>query len=384
MSQLALTNVINISVSQAPAGIGEYNTSNLALFSRDLLDPSTFGTLGFKIYTGPTEVGTDFGTDSTTYKMANAVFSQKPNILAGGGKLIVIPFLPGNEELGAAITRTKDLVQYFGVMQAEIDSQAYTLAAAAVVQALNKIAFFASCASLDIAPAGTFDLFRTTGYTQSRGLIRIGGDLQSAADILAALLFQAGYASRALSVNFDGNNTTITMNMKDLAGVAVDTGMTETYFNQCKDCGADGYASFQGVPKVFSNGANRFYDQVYNQQWFVGALQVAGFNFLARASTKVPQTEDGMTAFKGAYRKVCDQAVTNQYAAPGEWDLPDTFGDLNTFLQNISQRGYYIFSQPISQQAVAARDDREAPLVQIALKEAGAIHSSSVLVNINA
>lgn len=377
-NQLQLTNVINISVSQAGAGIGEYNTSNLALFTREDPDPSLFGTLGYKIYNNPTDVGTDFGTLSTTFLMANAVFSQKPNILAGGGKLIVIPFLPGNEGLDAAITRTKDLVQYFGVMQSEIDSQTYTLQAAAVIQALNKIGFFVSRDALDIAPDGTFDIFRTTGYTQSRGLY------YGAADDATALVMQAAYASRALSVDFTGSNTTSTMNLKDLAGVNADPSMTQTYQDQCVACGADTYVSLQGVSKVLCQGANRFFDQVYNQQWFVGALQVAGFNFLARSSTKVPQTEDGMTALKSAYRQVCQQAVSNQYSAPGTWDLPDTFGVLADFLANISQRGYYIYSSPISQQSPAARDARQAPLVQIALKEAGAIHSSSVLVNINA
>jgi len=33
-NQLALTNVITISVSQANAGVGNYNTSNLAIFFR--------------------------------------------------------------------------------------------------------------------------------------------------------------------------------------------------------------------------------------------------------------------------------------------------------------------------------------------------------------
>lgn len=378
-NQLELTNVINISVSQAPAGIGAFNTSNLGLFTRDAYNAGTFGALGYKIYLEPTSVGVDFGTASDTYKMALKVFSQKPNILAGGGALVVIPFMPGNEELGAAIARTKDLVQYFGVMQAEIDSQAYTLTAAAVVQALNKIAFFVSRDPLDIAPdTGTFDIFRTSGYTQSRGLY------YGAADDSTALQMQAAYASRALSVDFSGSNTTMTMNLKDLAGINADPTMTQTYQDQCVACGADTYVSLQGVSKVLCQGANRFFDQVYNQAWFVGALQVAGFNFLAQASTKIPQTEDGMTSLKGAYRKVCQQAVVNQYSAPGEWDLPNTFGVLADFLANISQRGYYIYSAPVSQQLPVDRDARKAPLIQIALKEAGAIQSSSVLVNINA
>ncbi len=376
MAQLAITNVVTVSASQAPAGLGEFNTSNLALFTREVYDPTSFGTDPYKIYTGPLEVGTDFGTGSDTYLMAVAVFSQKPNILAGGGKLIVIPFTAA-EELAAAITRTAPLVQYFGIMQAEIDSQPYTLAACQTIQALNKIGFFVSRDILDIAPDGTFDLMRQAGYTQSRGLAYL-----TSTDSLA-LAFQAGYAGRALSVDFNGNNTTITMNLKDVIGSVADPGMTQTYQDQCTACGADTYPSIQGVPKVLSAGTNHFFDQVYNLGWFIGALEVAIFNFLAQSSTKVPQTEAGMSAFKGAMRRVANQAVTNGYVAPGTWNSPDTFGNLNDFLLNVAQVGFYIYAQPLAQQAQAARAARAAPLAQIAIKEAGAIQSANILVYIN-
>lgn len=377
MAQLPISTVVTVSVAQAPAGLGEFNTSNLGLFTREVYDPETFGDDGYKLYSSPSEVAEDFGTDSDTYAMALAVFSQQPNILAGGGKLVIIPF-ESAEELADAIQRTDELVQYFGVMQAEIDSQSYTLAAALVIQSLNKIGFFVSRDPLDIAPdTGTFDIFRSSGYTKSRGLF------YQAEDDSGALLMQAAYASRALSVDFDGSLTTITMNLKNLVGVEPDLEMTENYQDQCDDCGADTYPSIQGVPKVLSAGANRFFDQVYNEAWLVGALEVAIFNFLAQSRTKVPQTEQGMTALKGAIRKVCNQAVVNGYCAPGEWNSPDTFGNLVDFLQNVRETGYYIYSMPIALQSQAAREAREAPLCQVAIKEAGAIQKSSVLVYIN-
>jgi len=77
---LAITNVINVSVSQSPVGAGEYNTSNIALFS-DEPYASSFGTLGYNIYLSATQVGIDFGTASKTYQMAVSIFSQQPNIL---------------------------------------------------------------------------------------------------------------------------------------------------------------------------------------------------------------------------------------------------------------------------------------------------------------
>lgn len=378
-NQLSITNVITVSVAQAPAGLVPYNTSNLALFTREEYDPETFGDAGYKVYTSPSDVATDFGTDSVTYKMALAVFSQQPNILAGGGKLVIIPFLSSEELAVDAINRTKDLVQYFGVMQAEIDSQTYTLQAAAVIQTLNKIYFQVFRDPIEIAPdTGTIALIAAAGYTHTRGLY------YEADNDTDALLMQAAYAGRALSVDFNASLTTITMNLKSLIGIEPDPGINQTRQDQATDCGADTYPSIEGVAKVLCSGANKFFDQVYNEQWFVGALRVAGFNILAQTSTKLPQTESGMTSFKGAFRKVCEQAVRNGYLAPGSWTLPDTFGVQADFYSNIENVGYYIYSSPISQQLPAVRETRVAPTVQIAAKEAGAIHKGNVLVTINA
>lgn len=478
--QLQLSNIINISVLEAQAGIGNFNTSNLAIFT-DENAAMTFGDDGFKQYIDPTDVATDFGTGSKTYQMALAIFSQQPNILAGGGQLVVIllghatdhlvfnavaasgtfkvtfsgtdsaainwndtaaqiqtklravsgleqvvvtgsiasqtvtvelagvygatPTLtisnntlatggssavgitvtnvtPG-ETLSAAITRTADLVQYFGVtVTAAADQLGQTdlLAAAAVLQALVKIGFFVTYTEAAILPGGMIDMLRTGTLTHSRGLYY--GDSFDLG--INAILFAAAYAGRALSVNFSGSNTTSTMNLKDLSTIQPDPSMTQTIKNEALAAGADIYASIQGVPKVLCFGANKFFDQVYNLLAFVAGLQVAGFNFLAEASTKIPQTENGMDGLKGAYRNVCEQYRNNQYIAPGTWTSPTVFGNPADLILNIGQVGYYIFSQPVGQQSQTDRAARVAPLIQIAIKEAGAIQESDVIVNVNA
>lgn len=474
--ELELSNIVTISVSQNPQGVGRYNTSNLAIFSNEEYDVLNFGSNGYKIYLEPSEVATDFGSSSVTYQMALAIFSQQPNILAGNGYLVILPMITevtqisfdltptsgafdidfgtddvtvnwddtiediqtnirlisglekvlvegaiddltgltltffgsvGNvtaptitnntladgsstavsvtvstttqgETLDAAILRTKDLVQYFGILPTFIVGQVTMLATAALVQTLIKIIGFVSRTEADIDPAGRLDLLRSGGFSHSRGLY-YGED-----NDLDALLYSAAYFGRGLSTNFDGSNTTQTQQLKDLITIQPDPSMTQTIYNKCKTAGVDIYVSFQGVAKIATSGANSFWDQVYNLLWFVGALEVAGFNYLAEVATKVPQTENGMDGLKGAYRKVCEQAVTNAYSAPGVWNSATTFGNQAEFIENIAQRGYYIFSVPVALQSQVAREDREAPLVQIALKEAGAIHSSTVIVNINA
>lgn len=379
-NQLDITNVITISLSAAQTGLGEYNVNNLAIFTSETAGDS-FGDLGYKIYKAPKEVGTDFGTDSTTYKMALAVFAQTPNILNGNGYLVVIPFADESdspESLAAAISRASSLVQFFGILSTKDYDASEVASAAAVVQTLNKILFVVSNSATDIAADGSFHDIAEAGYDKTRCLAYLSNTTQPAKVMAAA------YAGRALSTAFEGSNTTSTMHLKDLIGVTADPNLTQTQLNLCQDCGADVYVNIAGVAKTFTSGANKFFDQVYNRCWFLGALEVAGFNALAKVSTKVPQTEPGMTILKGAYRLVCDRAVRNGYCAPGAWNSADRFGDVEAMLRNIEEVGYYIYSLPVNQQAQTEREERKAPLVQIALKEAGAIHSSNVLVYINA
>lgn len=472
MSQLSLANVINISVAQPGAGAGQYNTSNLGLFTSE--QPSAPFASGYKLYISPDEVEDDFGSDSKTFEMANTVFSQTPNILAGDGYLCIMPLVQevqgvafsgtpvsgtfvlsylgnpsaainwndtaaqiqaklravaglesvvvtgsipaglvitfygvygniavlavsGNsmvdagaatvtpsvtqstagETLAAAITRMKNVIQFFGIICQAIIDQTDALAAAAVVQPLNKILAMVFDQDADFAPAGTIDLLRTGGFTKSRGLF-YGGSLTD------PLIYLAAYMGRALSTNFEGSNTTQDMHLKELAGVQPDDSIDQTDLTACQAAGADVYVSLEGLPKLFCSGENKFFDQVYNLCWFVGALQVAGFNLLAQTSTKIPQTENGMDQLKDAYGSVCEQARVNQYSAPGQWTSPTTFGNQADLLLNVSQRGYYIYSAPIAQQSQVARAARQAPLCQIALKEAGSINSSDVIINVNA
>jgi hypothetical protein len=82
---------------------------------------------------------------------------------------------------------------------------------------------------------------------------------------------------------------------------------------------------------------------------------------------------------------VCEKYVTNGYIGLNlNWGSPVRFGDTAKMLANITQTGYYIFSLPIAQQSQTNRAARKAPLVEIAVKEAGAIQSSDVLVFITA
>ena len=305
------------------------------------------------------------------------------------GSITVTPTVVlAGEKIPAAITRTVGLVQYFGILINEnlaTVGQTDLLAAAAVILPLIKMGFFVSTLQADIAPGGMIDLLRSGSFINTRGLYYgVTSTTFVTSVVVDSIVMAASYAGRALSTNFSGSLTTSTMHLKVLSGVQPDPTMTQTILNTAVAAGADTYVSLQGVASVFCSGTNTFFDRVYNLLWFNGALQVAGFNYLAQTNTKIPQTEAGMDGLKGAYRNVCEQAVTNGYLAPGTWTSSTLFGVPADLIANVAQRGYYIYSVPLSQQSQTNRAARQASLCQIAAKEAGAIQSSNIIVNINA
>jgi len=376
MAELALSNIVDVSVAQAPTGIGPFNVNNLLLLTDETPDPVPG--VGYAVYLTPEDVAADFGSGSVTAKMANAIFAQSPNILAGGGYLVIAQFLPA-EKLIDGIQRIQPLISFCGV----IKSNAYSVDgtelsdAANYVQTQDMILFVQSDDSDFVQPDGQFDLIRQAANYKTRCLLYMNDDYE------AATLMAAAYAGRALSTNFAGSNTTQNMQLKTLTTIVADGNMTQTIYEAAQSAGADVYASFAGVAKVGTSGANRFFDQVHNQTWFTTSLKTEIFNALATVDNKVPQTEQGMSTLKGAAQGVCEQAKTNLYCAPGSWS-GGTFGNQQDFLRNITDIGYYIYSSPIAKQSQSDRALRKAPLMQIALKEAGGINSSSVLVNINA
>jgi hypothetical protein len=369
-----ISNVVTISVSQAPAGLSDFQVNNLLILTKEtaVVSPGNFG-----VYLNPTDVGTDWGTSSEVYAMANLIFSQQPNIITGGGSLI-IAHQGSSETLATAIARLEPLVFFGGVLWAGYaPTDGDILAAGAVVQPLRKMLFASSYLAASVDTGEIFDDVKAAGYTYVRCLLYT-------VSAQAARYMAAAYAGRAMSTNFSGSLTTATMHMKELVGVLPDPSITQAILEKCKTVGADVYINIGGLSKVFCTGGNTYYDSVYNLTWLVFALQVAGFNAIATTSTKLPQTETGMAVLRGAYLNVLTQAVVNGYSAPGTWNGAIPFGSPAVFARNVAQLGFYLYSAPVSTQSQADRLARKAPLVQIAVKEAGAIQSSSVIVNIQA
>ena len=304
--------------------------------------------------------GTDIGGGSYLDTTANATIVAGTN---SSGKTVA-----------EAIAEIDQIAYVGGVLTTQFCENAVILANATALQALDHIYFEVTQSLKNIAKLGASIKAATDTKTRPMAYSYAGAE--------GAKCAIATYASIACSTNYSGSSTVLTMNLKELTGILPDLNLNQTYYTQAKQNGVDIYGNTEGLSCVYSFDNGAYTDEVTGELWFKKALETSGFNYLRKTNTKIPQTEAGMTGLKNAYESRCVQAVRNGLIAPGTWNDSIPFGNPEDFLRNIEEKGYYIYSLPIAQQQQAEREQRIAPIVQIAIKLAGAFHSSNVIVNV--
>ncbi|WP_261531247.1 DUF3383 domain-containing protein [Burkholderia multivorans] len=187
---------------------------------------------------------------------------------------------------------------------------------------------------------------------------------------------------RLLTVNFDGNNTTITLMFKQEPSVVAET-LTSTQANalQAKNCNV--FVNYSNDTSIIQYGvtpSGLFVDSVYNATWFRNRIETDVYNLLYQSPTKIPQTDGGNAQIAAKISAACEAAVNNGYLGPGVWNSAG-FGALNQ--GDTLAKGYYVYAPPIATQSQADREARKSVTFQVAAKEAGAIHSVDILVNVN-
>ena len=240
-----------------------------------------------------------------------------------------------------------------------------------------------------------FSRKRIIGYT-AQSTTTIDG---SHTDDLASLLKAAGYSrswvqystsspyaaasffARASTVDFDADNSTITLKFKTEPGVTAET-LTATQANVLGTKNCNVFVNYDNSTAIIEEGkmsSGVFFDERHGLDWFENALQTAVWNLL-RSSKKVPQTDAGTTRIIAVIEAVCAQAVTNGLFAPGVWN-GDNIGKLKS--GDTLPTGFYIYAPPVATQSQANREARQSVPIQIAAKGAGAVHFADVSVTFN-
>jgi len=192
----------------------------------------------------------------------------------------------------------------------------------------------------------------------------------------------ASIFGRAFTVNFNGAGTMITLKFQQEPGIVPEL-LTETQAAAltAKSCNVFVYYNNQIAILQQGTMANgQYFDVVHSSDWLQNAIQTAVFNVLFTVGTKVPQSDAGVNQLIAAVSQQCDQARINGMIGRGVWTGPP-IGNLATG-QTLGN-GYYVYAPPIASQSQADRAARKAPVIQTAIKLAGAIHSSNVLVSVN-
>lgn len=194
--------------------------------------------------------------------------------------------------------------------------------------------------------------------------------------------FAAAYMARMHTVNFNGENTAITMNLKELPIVAEP--IADDLWVKLKQIGLDVYTTTKGEPHVLCSNGNGFVDDEYNLTAFVDSVQTDQFNLLKTTPTKLAQTERDGAQIVDTAEKTSRRFARANVIGAGEWTNPATFGNVEVFKRAIRQDGFYWMLGAFADQPQADRQNRQAPLLQGAIKNAGAIHEIDVIVLFNA
>ena len=208
-----------------------------------------------------------------------------------------------------------------------------------------------------------------SGYDNFRMLYRKDGDRK----------FATAYMARTHVVDFAFENVAMTIHLKVLRGITPES-FTQTEINDAETVGLDLYVTTKQRPWVKTSGANNFTDNRYNLIAFIDSVEVDLFNFLGSAATKIPQTTPGVKSIVDRVEKTIRRYVRSGVFAPGEWLRPDYFGQREAFYRSIREKGFYVLAGDLADQSMEDRQDRVSPPIQVAVKNAGAIHKADVIV----
>lgn len=186
---------------------------------------------------------------------------------------------------------------------------------------------------------------------------------------------------RAFSVNFNGNNTTITLKFKQEPGVKAET-LTTSQANTLAEKNCNVFVNYDNDTAIIQEGVmanGDFFDERHGLDWLQNFVQTNLYNLLYTSTTKIPQTEQGSTTLLTNVEQSLAQAVTNGLLAPGIWN-GGSIGQLAS--GDTLTKGYYVYIQPLAEQTQSEREKRKSPPIQVACKLAGAVHFADVLITI--
>lgn len=312
------------------------------------------------------------GTTSTVGTVSSTPLSKALGLDAGTVSVGGIE----KESLTDALATFMDFPTWYMAYVAALHTDEDVLAASALIEASNPgcIIGFTTSDTKEIDPASEDSLgAKLKALGNNRTMLMYSSTSQHAC---------ASVMGRMSTVNFEGSNTTITLKFKQCPGVAAEN-LRTSQGAALSGNNVNVFAAYNNDTSILQEGVmcgGWYIDEIHGLDWLQSRVQTDVWNLLYTSTTKVGQDETGIESLVSTVSRSLDQAVSNGLVAPGVWN-GDAFGSLKK--GDTLTTGYYVYVQPLEEQAQSEREARKAPPVQIAAKLKGAIHFVDVAITVN-
>jgi len=375
---LPVSNIVNVDIIMSPKAAAGRNFGSLLILGSATVIPLTER---IRLYSSAASIGTDFGTNSEEYLAAVAYFSQSPTptqVYVGRWAKTLVQGEAGKvETLVDGVNACLGFTNWYGLGVTydadRKDDDLLPVCAAIEASSVSRIlAVTTKNTDALLAAVNTDIASKVKAAKYSRTFVQYS----STSNYAAISAF-----GRAFTVDFTGNNTTITLKFKQEPGITYETlTTTQAAALDAKNCNVYVYyANDTAILQQGVMGNGDFFDERHGLDWLQNYVQTNLFNLLYTSTTKVPQTDAGNTRIMANVEASMAQAVNNGLIAPGVWNggklCQLSPGDTLT-------KGYYVYMAAISSQAQSDREARKSVPVQVACKLAGAIHYASVQINV--
>jgi|TARA_R110000744_G_scaffold215804_3_gene334599 hypothetical protein len=179
----------------------------------------------------------------------------------------------------------------------------------------------------------------------------------------------AAVFGRAASVNFSSIGSTITLNLKQIAGVSAED-LTPAEFAALTSYYASAVVQIGGSANAYTSSrmaSGSWLDTVHGLLWLENRCETDMFNLLYVTSTKIPYTQAGINTTVAVLERSLQAAVRNGLAGPGF--LPD-----GTYLPE----GYVVESVALADVPVSDKGNRLYNGLSFKMVGAGALHEVEV------
>jgi len=375
---LPVSNVVNVDIIMSAVASTGRNFGALLILGTSTVIPVTER---IRQYSAIEDIGDHFGVDSPEYEAATIFFSQSPKptlvyigrwakTLAGGEDGTV-------ETLLQAVNAALQYTNWYGLAIADsadlVEADVISVAAAIEASSLSRI-LAVTTDDVNVLVAGNT---ANIGYKlKAAGYGRTFWQYSSSSKYAAISAF-----GRAFTVNFTGSNTTITLKFKTEPGITYET-LTTAQASAIDAINGNVYVYYANDTAIIQQGVmanGDFFDERHGLDWLQNYVQPNLYNLLYTSTTKIPQTDAGVTRLMTNVEASLDQAVNNGLIAPGVWN-GGPIGQIES--GETLTKGYYVYAGAVANQAQSDREARKSPVIQAAIKLAGAIHYADVQINV--